>query len=78
MASDLQELKRSWPGNIDETIKAMQTQYQFRSDAIVARNSHDAPTIEQLCLIRDAHLNIYNLLKELRDLRLTTPPKEKI
>lgn len=51
---------------IDEMLEALHTQYQFRPEAIVPRRSLDAPTLEQLRLIRDAHLNIIPILKALK------------
>lgn len=51
---------------IDEMLEALHTQYQFRPEAIVPRVSPDAPTLEQLSLIRDAHLNIIPILKALK------------
>ena len=42
---------------------ALHTQYQIREDAIVARHCDDAPTLEQLCAIRDAHLSIIPLVE---------------
>ncbi len=55
--------------DVDKTLKALHTQYQFRSDAIVPRSSLDAPTIQELGLIRDAHLNIITILKELKQVK---------
>ncbi len=57
--------------DIDKTLEALNTQYQFCASAIIPRNSKDAPTIEQLSLIREAHLNIYNIITELKALRYT-------
>lgn len=48
--------------DVDATLEALRTQYQVRGDAIVPRASKDAPTVCQLGLIRDAHLNIQRIL----------------
>lgn len=56
------------PDLIDEPTlkrwkKALHTQYQLHGDySITPRRSEDAPTIEQLSEIREAHLNIINLV----------------
>lgn len=55
------------PIDIEETLKALRTQYQFCADAIVARNSIDAPTIIQLSRIREAHLKIIPILEALQE-----------
>lgn len=54
------------PVDIDKTLSALHTQYQIRGDAIVPRASAEAPTIEQMSLIREAHLNIIPILKALK------------
>ena len=41
--------------------KALHTQYQLYLEP---RNSEDAPTIDQLSLIREAHLNIISLINQ--------------
>lgn len=55
------------PIDIDATLIALRTQYQFCADAIIPRKSADAPNCEQLGMIRDAHLNIIPILETLRD-----------
>jgi hypothetical protein len=57
------------PIDVTDTLKALHTQYQFCSDAIIPRSSQEAPTVEQLGMIRDAHLNIISILRELQRLQ---------
>ena len=53
----LEDLKR-WEA-------ALCTQYQIRSDAIIARYSADSPSLEQLGSIRLAHSNIVPIIRRL-------------
>jgi hypothetical protein len=55
--------------NLDEWIAALQTQYQIRSDAIVARRCEDAPTPFQLAAIREAHCHLGRALQYIRTLK---------
>lgn len=53
--------------DVDATLEALRTQYQFCADAIIPRRCQDAPTVEQVGLIRAAHYSVYELLKFYRD-----------
>jgi len=48
--------------DIDEALTALCTQYQFRSEAIIPRSCQDAPTVDQIGLIRQVHISVYSLL----------------
>lgn len=68
LSSDIPDVKPgTLPIDIDETLVALRTQYQIRGDAIVPRASADAPTIRQMGIIRDAHLNIYPIILALKN-----------
>lgn len=65
------------PIDIDATLAALGTQYQFRSDAIVPRASEDAPTLEQVGMIRAAHLNIAQILRAYKALAEDATEREE-
>lgn len=46
------------PEMVREWLGALHTQYQLQGDAIIPRVSSEAPTVEQLGKIREAHLSI--------------------
>ncbi len=61
-------------------LDALHTQYQLKSEAIVPRNSPEAPTLDQLIEIRNAYHNITHIIKQAM-LAVDTPPhpsREKI
>lgn len=60
---------------LKEWLPALRTQYQIRGDAIVPRNSADAPTIEQIGKIRAAHYSIIPLVERLIEAYETEQPK---
>ena len=74
----IKELELYWKSDIDDVIKALHTQYQIRSDAIIPRASQEAPTMHQLMLIRDAHLSIATLVKIVKKLSEDLPRDEEI
>lgn len=62
---------------IDKWIDALSTQYQIvggyqgLTDAsFKPRASKDAPTLEQISFLREAHLNIVHILLELKDMKM--------
>jgi hypothetical protein len=65
-----------------EWLPALRTQYQIRGDAIVPRKSADAPTVEQMGLIRAAHYSIIPMVDRLiafyekRETIMTQQPNE--
>ena len=50
---------------LKEWLPALRTQYQIRGDAIVPRDSMDAPTVEQMSCVRAAHYSIIPLIEHL-------------
>jgi len=51
------------PKDVREWLDALSTQYEFRASAILPRASSDAPSVQQLGLIREAHLGIASILQ---------------
>lgn len=50
---------------LKEWLPALRTQYQIRGEAIVPRNSMDAPSVEQMSRIRSAHYSVIPLVEHL-------------